>query len=116
MEFCLSLPGHQKLYQGWNRVVMRRAMEGVLPPEVQWRSNKQDLSPNFNLRLLEDEREVLEDVVIGQPDCVADYIEHSVLLSKYERYTENPRRTRDGFAVFWAVIFTLWLRQSGLTP
>ena len=31
VEFCLSLPPQQKLYRGWTRMVMRRAMEDILP-------------------------------------------------------------------------------------
>ena len=37
VEFCLSLPAEQKLNHGWTRVVMRRAMEEILPKKVQWR-------------------------------------------------------------------------------
>lgn len=50
MEFCLSLPATQKLRDGWTRWVLRRAMEGILPLEVQWRKQKADLSPNFRIR------------------------------------------------------------------
>jgi len=35
VEFCLSLPPQQKLHQGWTRMVLRRAMTGILPPEIQ---------------------------------------------------------------------------------
>src|ERR671939_805838 len=30
LEFCLALPPEQKLHDGWNRMVMRRAMGGIL--------------------------------------------------------------------------------------
>lgn len=32
MEFCLALPLEQKLKNGWTRVILRRAMKGILPP------------------------------------------------------------------------------------
>ncbi len=117
IEFCLALPGDQKLSRGWNRAVMRRAMDGILPPEIQWRSDKQNLTPNFNLRLLEDEREVLESVVYGDADDIGGYIDIPALREKYRRYTLKPlARSRDGFAVFWAVTIALWVRRSGLCP
>ena len=45
VEFCLALPPQQKLSQGWSRIVLRRAMAGVLPPEIQWRREKTDFTP-----------------------------------------------------------------------
>lgn len=46
--FCLSLPAEQKLDNGYNRIIMRRAMASILPPEVCWRGGKADLSPHAN--------------------------------------------------------------------
>jgi asparagine synthetase B (glutamine-hydrolysing) len=37
LEFCLALPTNQKEGRGPPRAVLRRAMEGLLPPEVLWR-------------------------------------------------------------------------------
>ena len=51
--FCLSLPASQKLDTGYNRVIMRRAMEPILPPKVCWRGGKTNLSPHANQLLLE---------------------------------------------------------------
>lgn len=44
VEFCLAAPGHQKINQGYTRIVMRRALQGFLPEEIRWRSSKGDLS------------------------------------------------------------------------
>ena len=44
--FCLSLPSEQKLDGGWDRVIMRRAMEPLLPPSVCWRQGKANMSEN----------------------------------------------------------------------
>ncbi len=116
VEFCLALPGHQKLHQGFNRVVMRRAMTGMLPAEIQWRRDKQNLNPNFNVRLL-DNRKLLDEVVLGAPRLIEEYVDVAALRETYRRYLEKPeRRTRDSFTVFWAVTILLWLRESGLAP
>jgi asparagine synthase (glutamine-hydrolysing) len=47
IEFCLAVPPERKFADGWTRLTMRRAMQGVLPPAVQWRATKANLSPNF---------------------------------------------------------------------
>jgi len=40
VELSFSLPFHQKIRDGWRKSVLRRAMDGVLPPKVQWRRDK----------------------------------------------------------------------------
>ena len=44
VEFCLALPTNQKLYRGWTRIIMRRAMANILPEIVQWRVGKNDFA------------------------------------------------------------------------
>lgn len=51
IEFCVSVPSEQKFAGGWSRLLQRRAMEGVLPSEIQWRGSKSNLSHNFAPRL-----------------------------------------------------------------
>ena len=57
-QLCVSLPADQKLRDGYNRYVMRRAMEGILAPGVQWRRSKTDFGPQIMtvLREREDQR------------------------------------------------------------
>lgn len=45
VELCLSMPPEQKLRAGWTRSILRRALEGVLPRQVQWRGSKVDFTP-----------------------------------------------------------------------
>jgi asparagine synthase (glutamine-hydrolysing) len=116
IEFCLALPVEQKLYQGWSRVVMRRAMAGILPPEVQWRPYKANLSPNFNRKLLEYERETLEGMVLNNSRILEEYVDMPTLHAAYRRYASQPtQRGQEALTVFIAVTLALWLRQSGLT-
>jgi len=114
VEFCLALPGDQKLHRGWDRTVMRRAMEGRLPEEIQWRREKQNLTSNFNIRLL-DNRPLLDRIVHGDQELVNRYIDVAALREAYARYLADPtRKTRDSFAVFWAATIALWLQESKL--
>jgi asparagine synthase (glutamine-hydrolysing) len=36
LEYCLSVPDEQYVREGQDRALMRRSMEGLLPPAVQW--------------------------------------------------------------------------------
>ena len=115
-ELCLALPPEQKLHQGWTRVVMRRAMAGILPDNVRWRIGKADLSPNFKRRLLEQDRDLLDDVIVGDPGVIEDYVDISALRKAYGRYASAPSSESDALTVYRAVTLALWLRQTGLGP
>jgi len=116
IEFCLALPPEQKLHQGWTRLVMRRAMTDILPPEVQWRVHKANLGPNFKRRLLEYERETLE-AAINEPQIIEPYVDVQALRAAYNRYASKPLQSKqDAIAVFATVTLALWLHRAHLTP
>ena len=114
MEFCLALPPEQKLHQGWTRVVMRRAMDQILPDAVRWRVGKADLSPNFKRRLWDRDRDLLDDVIVNDPQVIEDYVDVSALRDAYRRYASQPMAEDDALTVYSAVILALWLRRTGL--
>jgi asparagine synthase (glutamine-hydrolysing) len=117
LELCLSLPASQKLGQGWSRLILRRAMSGVLPESIQWRFTKANLSPNFYTRLLEGDRPVLEDVILTDGSTLEPYVDIEALRSAYRAYDANPlNRHDDSVNIFAAVNLAIWLRTAGLTP
>ena len=60
VQLCVSLPADQKMRDGHNRYIMRRAMEGVLAPAVQWRRDKTDFGPQITTTLCERESQRLD--------------------------------------------------------
>lgn len=48
VEFCLSLPVSQSYSGGWSRIIMRRAMKGMVPDKIRWRSGKANLTAPFH--------------------------------------------------------------------
>lgn len=115
MEFCLALPAEQKLHDGWSRAVMRRAMKGTLPREVSARTGKGNLSANFKQRLLDNERETLEEVMTVSDELMGEYVDVGGLRAAYRRYASAPlRQERDALTVFIGVTLALWFRQSRL--
>lgn len=114
MEFCLALPSSQKFRQGWSRMILRSAMTNILPPEVQWRVNKSNLSPNFNRRLLESERKTIE-AVINQPQVIQPYVNLPALRAAYDRYASQPQeRGQDAISILSPITLALWLHQLNL--
>ncbi|MBW4446580.1 MAG: lasso peptide isopeptide bond-forming cyclase [Spirirestis rafaelensis WJT71-NPBG6] len=118
IEFCLALPSDQKLYQGWGRMVMRRALEGILPEKVQWRGGKTDLSPNFNDGILNRDRQILDEVMSHKIKSLEKYIDLDFLQAAYQRIilAGNQVSNDDYMAVWQAVILALWLEHKKVMP
>jgi asparagine synthase (glutamine-hydrolysing) len=112
LEFCLALPAEQKLGGGWNRWIMRRAMAGVLPEGIQWRPNKGNLSPNFHRRLLDFDREKLEQIALNRSLDLAPYLDFDAMQSVYREYEKTHAQSRgESIQLFIAVNLALWLRS-----
>ena len=52
LRFCLSLPRVQLRSDGWTKIVLRRAMTGILPDNVAWRLGKDHLGGVFTRALI----------------------------------------------------------------
>ncbi len=111
VEFCFSLPPEQKLSQGWTRIVMRRAMEDILPPEIQWRTSKMDFSPNLVYGLLTQEKQTLERLIFHNTEILNNYIDTDALQTMYEQVSSGQSETNPKAVQFiWkAASLGLWL-------
>jgi asparagine synthase (glutamine-hydrolysing) len=115
VEFCLALPASQKLSGGWNRMVMRRALEGVLPTEVQWRGGKSDMSHAFNHSLLAYDRDRLSAVMSKDITLLGEYINVEELKEVFDR-SDGSYASGDVLrAAFKFASLALWLRHTGIT-
>jgi asparagine synthase (glutamine-hydrolysing) len=117
MEFCLALPADQKYARGWNRVIFRRSMDGILPSEIQWRPNKGNLGSNFYRKLLELENRTMEEILdSGDPAAFSHFVDKTAMQSAYQRFRSEPfKEAGSGLQVFAATNLALWLRQTSLS-
>lgn len=116
IEFCLAMPAEQKLRQGWNRVVLRRAMENILPEEIQWRGSKSSNSAAFTQLLLNFEVERLDEMIMNGQEHLGPYVDTGVLRERYQRYRSRKKADGDEMVVWQAVTLAMWLRHTALTP
>lgn len=114
VEFCLAVPTEQKLADGWTRLILRRAMEGILPPEVQWRVGKGDLSFNFVRGLREAHQADLEAALFDEPSVLDEYVDLGVLRSIHRRFMSGPPKNfkEDAMVLFRVAVLGRWLRRS----
>lgn len=114
MELCLALPPDQKLGYGWSRLILRRAMDGILPPAIQWRVDKGNLSPNFHRRLLEFEREKLDRVIFQDHRTLEGFVDLSALRAAWRAYSADPMRNPQlSIQIFATANLSLWLQGAG---
>ena len=62
VEFALGMPPAWHIHAGWKRRLFREAMEGVLPPAVQWRHSKFRSLPQVPYRFALERERVLARV------------------------------------------------------
>jgi asparagine synthase (glutamine-hydrolysing) len=117
-EFCLALPGRQKLHQGRDRYVFRNAMRDILPPEVQWRTNKTDFISNISRALLSADRERIDALLLDPPHRLEAYSDLAAVQQSYLQYRAQPERCSpyELFALWRVACLALWLRLRQAAP
>ncbi len=114
-EFCLALPPEQKLHKGWSRMVMRRAMNGILPKEIQWRGGKTDMHPSFEKGFLSHERDRMNQILIDCSPLIEKYVDTEVLRSACDRYHNNQASRKEVNEIWNALSLALWLQHAEIS-
>lgn len=105
IEFCLAIPLEQKMNNGWSRIILRRAMEGILPPEIQWRSDKANLSYNIRKNLTLDKK-FLDVLIFQKGYLIKDFVDVEKMFELYKRVM-----AKNNVSIFrlWIIItFLVW--------
>jgi asparagine synthase (glutamine-hydrolysing) len=112
IEFCYAVPEEHKFAHGWPRFLFRRAMEGILPPEVQWRADKGDLSPNLHSCVAGVDRATIL-LALTRPVLDA-YVDRQALEEVRERYFGGAGRGSDSDCgrLLRAAVLSVWLSTS----
>lgn len=109
MEFCMGLPDEQRFHDGWTRIVMRRALEGILPPAIQWRAAKSNLTPAFVRGMRTDDVALVRDVDFH---VLADYVRVDVLDAMRREALDGGWERIDLFLLFRMITLAIWMGRS----
>lgn len=109
VTFCLSLPGSQLESGGWPKMILRRAMQGLLPDSVRWRRGKEHLGWQFTQATL-----AASPATQPEPPGLAAWIDPQALLTHGQAAPElgEWRRMNARFLGHW--LHTV--RSEGLLP
>lgn len=113
IEFCISLPAKQKIYNGWTRSIFRRAMKDILPADVQWRTDKANIGLSFKVNLLKYGSEDVEKTIYDFPEVLEKYIDIKKLSTAYHKYKSDPLKYEgEPMFIISSVYLSNWLRQT----
>jgi asparagine synthase (glutamine-hydrolysing) len=110
-EYCIALPGEQKFANGYDRIVARRAMEGIVPPAVQWRGGKG--APGLHvIEALRADRPRLDAIFFRDPSALAPYVDVDTLRRAYmELFSGRPIDFRTAIRLWSAATLGQWLSR-----
>ncbi|MET0394537.1 MAG: asparagine synthase-related protein [Chitinophagaceae bacterium] len=87
LDFCLALPLHFKVRDGYKRYTLRAGLGNILPQEVRWRTSKTPFSPDYNRRYMEQLPEAKAFLnAIGPNDPVRKIVD----VEKLKSWTNIP--------------------------
>jgi asparagine synthase (glutamine-hydrolysing) len=84
VEFCLALPPGQSLKEGWTRSILRRALQGILPKQIQWRVGKAWMASNFERGLYEQDKGLLAEHVTDLGP-LSPYVDRAFVEELYKK-------------------------------
>lgn len=117
IDLCVSMPPEQKLRRGWSRFVMRKAMEGILPPEVQWRRDKADIGPGFYHTLRAHAGARIGETMARADERIGRYLDQPACVALHERLIDGTASSAEQFRAWRIASLALWLTGShGVHP
>ena len=111
VEYCLALPREQSMSEGWTRVVMRRAMAGIVPDSVRWRVGKASLAAPYAYLLVQRGGAALTEL-IASADVAAPFLDIPYVKGLYDR-RDTLSDTEVG-ELGSAASLILWLRKRAV--
>lgn len=108
VEFALTLPSHLKLHQGMTKVILRRAMQGILPDAV-LRKPKQGFSIPMKQWLRGPLREMMADLLSGECVRARGYFEYRTVSRWVDEHVQG--RVNHSHRLWALMMFELWQRH-----
>lgn len=111
VEFCVAIPASQKMSRGWNRSILRRAMQDILPPLVQWRPDKSNLSINWRRAMNIYELPLFGQLLQEDVSMVNQYMDVAALKEMFQAHNSDSRiKEKDLFNLYKLLTLNTWLK------
>ncbi|MFC2086800.1 asparagine synthase-related protein [Bacteroidota bacterium] len=81
IEYYVSVPIEERIGKGLSRMLMRKALEGFVHPDIQWRNDKTGTTvPNWHSRFLKDENILDKYIIRAKNELNEHYFDYDKLL------------------------------------
>ena len=112
VEFTLAIPPSQQLRDGWTRMIIRRALDDLLPRATQWRPWKTQMNAAFMDALAAADDEIR--ALLDEPAPIRPYLDPDRLRDAYEEF-QADRGMRNARTLWTALSLAAWLDSAGTT-
>ncbi len=109
VEYIFSLPDHQKISNGYTKVVLRNSMKGILPEPIRLRSDKMGFVTPEKVWLSTDLKNWVEEIFHSASFRANPYLDASRVTALLAEHQANKRDL--GFMIWRWINLELWLRQ-----
>jgi asparagine synthase (glutamine-hydrolysing) len=116
-EFCVALPWNQKVNDGWPKLILRRAMAGILPESIRWRSERRHLGWIFNATVIRLKLPFLERLILDNSRLLDNYCNMAFLADARLKISTatpaNDEKNWGALRVIWdTAVLVAWLQRS----
>ena len=115
IDFCIRLPGRQKLCGGWPKIILRRAVKGRLPDAVRWRRGKEHLGWSFTQALLARTKEHFLIDIEARMKLTGPYIKRDEVQNTCAAYLKGAEGS-EASKVYEAAHLCNWLHRHARRP
>lgn len=112
VEFCYSIPTDIKFKFGWNRYILRIAMDNILPEETQWRTDKMNFRSYYKRNLLLFEKNRLNKIVFSKNKNIKEYVDTNIINEIYKKYKNGKTDPTSLYWLWTTSTFSLWAEQE----
>lgn len=90
VEFLIAIPEEQRWRGDWAKIVLRHAMQGILPEAVQWRKRKAEFTGPIIRELTQRQAAKVQDIFSHSALDSLGIIDALRLRQFFERYKQQP--------------------------
>src|SRR6266540_7207139 len=108
VEFAYALEASHRLREGWTKVVLRDAMDGILPDEVRWRRDKMGFVTPEDIWFRTSLREMTRDILSDSRTRARGYLNVEAALKEFEAHEAG--RKNISFTIWRWLNLELWCR------
>ncbi|NPU91651.1 MAG: hypothetical protein HPY82_07025 [Gammaproteobacteria bacterium] len=110
VEFCLAVPYEQQFHQGWDRALIRHAMDPYLPKEVIWRQQRGKQSADWMLGFEQDLDLLRRDVdAMRHSPVAAEVLDLARMQALLQNWRGGAAVYSNSEEVYHSLLLRAWL-------